>query len=96
MTSSSSSNGIEELRSGILTRLHGPPIEIQITHSSLANARPLAAIESQIRRMAMVREREVNDQGLRMIAWIDPIDWFRLQESLGSRVSVIIKNSQSE
>ena len=44
----------------------------------------------------MVREREVNDQGLRMIAWIDPIDWFRLQESLGSRVSVIIKNSQSE
>ena len=69
---------------------------MQITHSSLHNARPLAAIESQIRRIAMVREREVNDQGLRMIAWIDPIDWFRLQESLGSRVSVIIKNSQSE
>ena len=84
------------MSSGILTRLQGPPIEMQITHSSLANARPLAAIESQIRRMAMVREREVNDQGLRMIAWIDPIDWFRLQESLGSRVSVIIKNSQSE
>ena len=96
VTSSSSSNGIEVLRSGILTRLHGPPIEMQITHSSLANARPLAAIESQIRRMAMVRKREVNDQGLRMIAWIDPIDWFRLQKSLGSRVSEIIKNSQSE
>ena len=69
---------------------------MQIPHSSMTNARPLAAIESQIRRMAMVREREVNDQGLRMIAWIDPIVWFRLQESLGSRVFEIIKNSQSE
>ncbi|MFL2976286.1 MAG: GTPase [Candidatus Thalassarchaeaceae archaeon] len=96
VTSSSSSDGIEDLRSGILTRLHGPPIEMQISDTSLPNARPLAAIESQIRRMAMVREREVNDQGLRMIAWIDPVDWFRLQQSLGSRISEIIKTSQSE
>ena len=96
VTSSSSSSGIEVLRSGILTRLHGPPIEMQINHSSSPNARPLAAIESEIRRMAMVRKREVNHQGLRMIAWIDPIDWSRLRKSLGSRISEIIKTSQSE
>ncbi len=96
VTSSSSSIGIHLLRSEILTCLHGPPIEMQISHSSSPNARPLAAIESQIRRMAMVREREVNDLGIRIIAWIDPIDWFRLQQSFGSRIFEIIKNSQSE
>ena len=96
LTSSSASDGIEILRARILTRLHGPPREIQINHSSNPNARPLAAIESQIRRMAMVRERTVNDEGLRMIAWIDPVDWLRLEQSLGSRVSSIVPTSQSE
>ena len=67
LTSSSALDGIEILRARILTRLHGPPREIQINHSSNPNARPLAAIESQIRRMAMVRERTVNDEGLNSI-----------------------------
>ena len=96
ITSSTSTKGIETLRSGILTRLHGPPIVMQITHSSSPNNRPLAAIESQIRRMALVQEREVNDEGLRMVAWIDPIDWQRLQQSFDSRIYEIIKTSQSE
>jgi len=96
LTSSSISDGIENLRARILTRLHGPPIEMQINHSSNPNSRPLAAIESQIRRMAMVREREVNDEGLRMLAWIDPVDWSRLKDSLDSRISQIIPSSQSE
>ncbi len=96
VTSSSSSIGIETLRADLLSCLYGPPIEMQITHSFSSNSRPLAAIESQIRRMAMVRERNVNDQGIRMIAWIDPIDWSRLQQSLGTRISEIIKTSESE
>ena len=96
ITSSSSSKGIETLREGILTRLHGPPIEMFINHSFNPNHRPLAAIESQIRRMAMVKERSINDEGLKMIVWIDPIDWLKLQQSLGSRLSQPNITSQSE
>ena len=86
LTSSISSDGIEHLRSSILTRLHGPPISFLILPSKNETDRPIAAIESEIRRNSMVKERKMTDQGLHLVAWIDSADWGRLNRSLGKRI----------
>tara|TARA_B100001741_G_C16264695_1_gene464747 strand:- start:10 stop:627 length:618 start_codon:yes stop_codon:yes gene_type:complete len=86
LTSSTSSEGIEQLRSSILTRLHGPPMSFLILPPNKESDRPIAAIESEIRRNSMVRERRMTDEGLRLVAWIDLADWGRLNRSLGERI----------
>ena len=86
LTSSTSFEGIENLRSSILTRLHGPPISFRVLPPNSASDRPIAAIESEIRRNSMVKERKMTDEGLHLVAWIDPADWGRLNRSLGKRI----------
>ena len=86
LTSSTSFEGIENLRSSILTRLHGPPISFRVLPPNSVSDRPIAAIESEIRRNSMVKERKMTDEGLHLVAWIDPADWGRLNRSLGKRI----------
>ncbi len=76
--SAATGDAIEELRQRILERLHGPPRTLLIARVADVNAPPIAALEAEVRREAMVIERRVDAAGVHLVGWMDEAAWRRL------------------
>jgi 50S ribosomal subunit-associated GTPase HflX len=86
--STMSGGGIEELRSAILTQLHGPPVQVNIIHPEESSEIELAALVARVHRDALVIDIEVDKELTKIYGWIDIASQSRLTKEFPTQINI--------
>jgi hypothetical protein len=87
-----SGGGIEELRSVILTQLHGPPVQVNIIHPEESSEIELAALVARVHRDALVIDIEVEKELTKIYGWIDIASQSRLTKEFPTQINITGKS----
>ena len=90
--STMSGGGIEELRSVILTQLHGPPVQVNIIHPEESSEIELAALVARVHRDALVIDIEVEKELTKIYGWIDIASQSRLTKEFPTQINITGKS----
>ena len=90
--STMSGGGIEELRSAILTQLHGPPVQVNIIHPEESSEIELAALVARVHRDALVIDIEVEKEQTKIYGWIDIASQSRLTKEFPTQINITGKS----
>lgn len=90
--STMSGGGIEELRSAILTQLHGPPVQVNIIHPEESSEIELAALVARVHRDALVIDIEVEKELTKIYGWIDIASQSRLTKEFPTQINITGKS----
>ena len=86
--STMSGEGIEQLRSVILTQLHGPPVQVNIIHPEESSEIELAALVARVHRDALVIDIEVDKELTKIYGWIDIASQSRLTKEFPTQINI--------
>jgi GTP-binding protein HflX len=90
--STMSGEGIEQLRSVILTQLHGPPVQVNIIHPEESSEIELAALVARVHRDALVIDIEVEKELTKIYGWIDIASQSRLTKEFPTQINITGKS----
>ena len=86
--SSVTGQGIDELRSSIMTMLHGPPIKINVMPPKEEGDVELVELVSRVYREALVIEVEVDSDLTKISGWMDKANIARLTKDYPSQIQI--------
>ena len=88
--SSITSQGIDELRSGIMTMLHGPPIKISVIPPDDDEGMGLVKLVARVHREALVIEVKTDSKSTRIYGWMGKANIARLIKDHPSQIQISI------
>ena len=86
--SSTTGIGIDELRSGIMTLLHGPPIGISVIPPKDEEQLELVELVARVHREALVIEVEVDPKYTKILGWIGKANLARLTKDHPEQIQI--------
>ncbi|MBL6884058.1 MAG: hypothetical protein ISR09_06710, partial [Candidatus Thalassarchaeum sp.] len=86
--SSTTGIGIDELRSGIMTLLHGPPIGISVIPPKDEEQLELVELVARVYREALVIEVEVDPEYTKILGWIGKANLARLKKDHPEQIQI--------
>jgi len=88
--SSVTGQGIDELRSSIMTMLHGPPIKIKVSPPEDDDGIELVELVSRVYRETLVIEVEVDSNQTKISGWMDKANIARLIKDHPNQIQISI------
>jgi 50S ribosomal subunit-associated GTPase HflX len=88
--SSITSQGIDELRSGIMTMLHGPPIKISVIPPDDDGGMGLVELVARVHREALVIEVKIDSKSTRIYGWMGKANIARLTKDHPGQIQISI------
>ena len=90
LVSSVTGHGIDELRSGIMTMLHGPPINISVIPPIDEDGAALVELVARVYREALVIEVEVAPESTKISGWMGKANIARLTKDHPQQIQISI------